>query len=90
MPDKFLLNIVGDSIVIVGRKHRSKFWGVTCSGCGQSKRRRDGSCKHERAILEVLKPEIKRYARIASATAGRRDVARTMKPPKLRRNTEGT
>jgi hypothetical protein len=60
------LLIIDKTIVLVGRKRRSKWWGVTCTGC-TGKRRKDGSCKHERAIIENLLPEIRRYARIVPA-----------------------
>ncbi len=56
--------IFGKTIVLVGRRYRSKWWGVTCCGCSKSNRRRDGSCKHERMVIENLRPEIKRYAHI--------------------------
>lgn len=59
----FSLIIVDKSIVILGRKHRSKWWDVQCVGC-KGKRRKDGSCKHERSVLDRLTPKIRQYARI--------------------------
>ena len=60
---EFLMIIIGKSIVVVGRKYRSKWWSVMCSGC-KGKRRKDGSCKHERAVLDLLRPDIRASARI--------------------------
>ena len=60
----FSMVIVGKAIVIVGRKYRSKWWGVECPGCPSSRRRKDGSCKHERIILENLAPSIRSMARL--------------------------
>lgn len=54
-------------LVVVGRKYRSKWWRVTCV-CPQSRRRKDGSCKHEREVLDFLKPEIRERARIVQRT----------------------
>lgn len=64
---EFSMLIVGNTIVLVGRRYRSKWWGVTCCGCSAAQRRKDGSCKHERAVMESLRPEIQRYARIEKA-----------------------
>lgn len=55
--------IVDKTIVIVARKWRSKWWKIQCVGC-KSKRRKDGSCKHERQTLERASPDIRDRCRI--------------------------
>ena len=61
---QFQILIVDRTIVTIGRKWRSKWWVIKCAGC-KSRRRKDGTCKHEREVFEMLKPEIKWMARIA-------------------------
>lgn len=58
--------IVDRNIVMIGRKWRSKWWKVSCT-CGKAKRRKDGSCRHERMVFDGLAPEIKCRASLASA-----------------------
>ena len=68
MPAKCHMIIVGNAIVTLGRRHRSKWWRIQC-GCPRSRRRKDGSCKHERAVLSELTPEIAKRARIGGHKA---------------------
>ncbi|MCK9563613.1 MAG: hypothetical protein M0R02_12945 [Bacteroidales bacterium] len=63
-PGKVQMLLIDKKIVLVGRKYRSKWWEVTCCGCSKKKRRKDGSCAHERQTMDILLPEIKRYARV--------------------------
>lgn len=65
-PGRATMLIVDRSIVIVGRKWRSKWWEVTCPSCPASQRRKDGSCKHERLVMDMLRPEIRKYASISA------------------------
>lgn len=59
----FSMVIVDKSIVVVGRKYRSKWWSVSCT-CPASRRSKDGSCAHERKVLDQLVPEVRAMARI--------------------------
>ena len=59
----FSMLIIDRNIVIVGREYRSKWWKVSCT-CSKWRRRKDGSCKHERLVLDHLVPEIRKYAHI--------------------------
>lgn len=63
MGGQFSMIIVDRTIVTIGRKYRSKWWRVSCA-CSKHKRRKDGSCKHEQAVMEMLRPEIRERARI--------------------------
>jgi hypothetical protein len=63
-PGRAHMLVIDKTIVMVGRKYRSKWWEVTCCGCSKGKRRKDGTCRHERQTMEVLLPEIRRYARV--------------------------
>lgn len=56
--------IVDRSIVIIGRRWRSKWWTVKC--CGSCRRRKDGSCKHERAVFEAVKGKL-RYVKLQAS-----------------------
>ena len=67
--------ITDRTIVLVGRKWRSKWWGITCCGCGKSRRRKDGSCKHERQVLEMIRPELRNRTRIVPGVTERRRYA---------------
>jgi hypothetical protein len=58
--------IIDKAIVMIGRKWRSKWWRITCAGC-RSRRRKDGTCKHERAVLECVNPEFLPRVRIGRA-----------------------
>jgi hypothetical protein len=51
------------TVVVVGRKARSKWWSVCCIG-RKRHYRKDGSCKHAHAVLEALQPDIKSRAKI--------------------------
>lgn len=49
--------IMDRTIVTIGRKWRSKWWYVHCVGCSKTRRRKDGSCKHERRAMETIDPK---------------------------------
>ena len=59
----FSMVIMDRSIVIIGRKWRSKWYEINCM-CSKWKRRKDGSCKHEREVLERIDKKIKHRCRI--------------------------
>jgi hypothetical protein len=44
------LLVVGDALIVAHRAYRSKWWTIAC-GCPPSRRRKDGSCRHQRALL---------------------------------------
>jgi hypothetical protein len=46
--------ILDRTIVTVGRTWRSKWWKIACPGCSPSRRRKDGTCKHERRVMEMI------------------------------------
>jgi hypothetical protein len=66
---EFSMLIIGRELVIVARKKRSKWYEIHCPGCSQSKRRKDGSCKHERIAIECVSPAIRSKARITHTPA---------------------
>lgn len=57
---KMMMLMFDKTIVVMHQKYRSKWRTIHCCGCSKWKRRKDGSCKHERQVLENLLPEIKR------------------------------
>lgn len=61
--------IVDKHIVIASAKYRSKWWTLTCS-CGASRRRKDGSCKHQRDLAALLDPRVARCTRLAPTPMG--------------------
>jgi hypothetical protein len=60
---EFSMLIMDKTIVIVARKWRSKWWTIQCM-CSKWKRRKDGSCKHERVVLEKIGAAFQGRARI--------------------------
>jgi hypothetical protein len=68
-PGRFQMVIVDKTIVVIGRKWRSKWWTIKCCGCSRHKRRKDKTCKHERALMEHVKPELLGRTRIDCANA---------------------
>ena len=56
--------IVDRSIVFLHRKKRSKWWTIECMGCSRHRRRKDGSCKHERLVLDAARPDVRPRMRI--------------------------
>ena len=48
--------IVDRAIVTIGRRWRSKWWLIRCT-CSRHQRRKDGTCKHERAVLAQVNPK---------------------------------
>lgn len=67
----FEMLIVGKAIVLLSRKRRSKWWEIECPGCSPSRRRTDGTCKHERTVLESVNPKIKQRVRIVTPEMSR-------------------
>jgi hypothetical protein len=56
---------IGDgTVVVLGRKWRSKWWTIHCCGCSKHRRRVDGSCVHERELLEKVRIELRPRVRI--------------------------
>lgn len=68
-PSAVRVLIVDKAIVIVSRRWRSKWWKIEC-GCSKWLRRKDGTCKHERAVLERIRPELRDRFRIVEWRAG--------------------
>ena len=60
---KFQMLIMDRTIVIISRKWRSKWWSIHCVGC-KGKRRQDGSCKHERLVLDSVAEQFQGRVRI--------------------------
>ncbi len=52
------------TIVVLNKKHRSKWWSIQCLGCSRYRRRKDGTCKHERLVLAAVSPKLKSRTRI--------------------------
>jgi len=63
MPAECTMLTDGGALIVVGRRHRSKWYSVTCFG-RKRHYRKDGSCKHTDAVLEMLKPELRERTRI--------------------------
>lgn len=56
--------IIDKTIVTIGRTWRSKWWKIACHGCSKSRRRKDGTCKHERIVLDMIDPQLLSRVRI--------------------------
>ena len=65
---QFQMIVMDRTIVTIGRKWRSKWWEITCAGC-KGRRRKDGTCKHERLVLTSVDQSIAGRVRIAKAEA---------------------
>ena len=55
---------IDKTLVVIGRRYRSKWWIIECVGCGPSRRRRDGTCRHERRVLSAATPAYRERTRI--------------------------
>jgi hypothetical protein len=55
--------VVDRHIVMVGRRHRSKWFEVVCFGAKRHYRK-DGTCKHAEAVIARVKPRYARRAKI--------------------------
>lgn len=66
-PSQYMMLIVGKNIVMLSRKKRSKWFEITCAGCPARLRRKDGTCRHERIVLDNVNPKIKHRTRIVSS-----------------------
>lgn len=73
--------VMDRTIVVIGRRWRSKWWSIHCCGC-RCRRRKNGSCKHERAVLSMVKPEMRARARIDAQAAGDRNPTGQGRPGK--------
>ncbi|MEE9365909.1 MAG: hypothetical protein V3W44_04395 [Dehalococcoidales bacterium] len=60
---RFQMLVMDKTIIIISRKWRSKWLFIECM-CSRYRRRKDGSCKHERQVMARAHPDIAGRARI--------------------------
>lgn len=66
---QFQMLVTDKTIVIIGRKWRSKWWFIECM-CSKWRRRKDGTCKHERQLMATVHPSMLARTRIRVQYSG--------------------
>jgi hypothetical protein len=61
---RMLLVQPGPALVVMGRRSRSTRWNLICFGGRKRHYRKDGSCVHTEAVLERLKPDIRKRTKV--------------------------